>query len=249
MIKLLLALLAVGQAAAVQPTVVSSSEISRYEAVRASAPIAIDGVISEKEWGKAEKITQFSDLFHPERPMMHPTVARMMWDDKYFYVAFECTDDDIWATMTRRDDFLWMEQAVEVYIDPEGNGRHYYEIEVNPLNAVYDLIIPRGGWEASAAMNSRYDIEGLLTAVKVYGTLDDRNDRDEKWTVEMAIPWRDFRGRKVNLPPKDGDTWRVQLFRIERPGVYPAEEQIVSWSKSPGVFHEPRNFGVVTFQR
>jgi len=246
MIKLLLALFVLGQAA-VEPTVVSPSEWSHYDVIRAPACVTIDGVVTDKEWGRAPAITQFSDLFHPERPIEQPTTAKLMWDDWYLYVAFEAVDNDIYATMTNFDDFIFMEEVVEVYIDPEGQGRHYWEIEVSPRNVVLDLNITRAGWQAYAATLKAYDVRGLLTAVKVYGTLDNREDQDEKWIVEIAIPWADFAGRKVNVPPKDGDSWRVQLFRIDRPK--DAEPEIVSWSKSPGVFHQPKNFGVVTFRQ
>lgn len=249
MVRLLVALMFVAQAAAAQHAIVEPSEWSHYDVVRAPACVTIDGVLAEREWGKAPAITSFSDLFQPERPLLNPTSAKLMWDDKYLYVSFECTDDDVWGTMTGHDDFIFLEEVVEVYIDPEGRGRHYWEIEVSPRNTVLDLMITMAGWQAYAGTLKSYDVKGLVTGAKVYGTLDNRDDRDEKWTVEMAIPWTDFAGRKVNIPPKDGDSWRVQLFRIERPAPHPAEEQIVSWSKSPGVFHEPKNFGVVTFRR
>ncbi len=247
MIKLLLALLAIQQTPTVEPTIVDPSEWSRYQAVRAPACMTIDGLLTDKEWSKAPVAKGFTDLFHPDGVVAQPTTAKLMWDDKYLYVAFEARDDDIWATMTKFDDFIFMEEAVEVYIDPEGQGRHYWEIEVSPRNVVFDLMIPRGGWQVFARTNSRYNVNGLLTAAKVYGTLENREDRDEKWTVEIAIPWADFKGRKVNVPPEGGDSWRVQLFRIDRPK--DAEPAITSWSKSPGVFHQPKNFGVVTFKR
>ena len=247
MMELLLALLVVGQGAPVGPAIVGPSEWSRYEAVRAPACITVDGMITEKEWGKASAAADFTDLFHPERPVAQLTTAKMMWDDKYLYVAFEAVDNDVYATMTNFDDFIFMEEVVEVYIDPEGQGRHYWEIEVSPRNVVLDLNITRGGWQVFAGTLKGYDVKGLVTAAKVYGTLDDREDRDEKWTTEIAIPWSEFAGRRVSVPPRIGDSWRVQLFRIDRPK--DAELQITSWSKSPGVFHEPKNFGVVTFRR
>jgi len=54
--------------------------------------------------------------------MKYPTVAMMQWDDKYLYIAYECWEDDIWATKTKDDDFIYVEQVMEVFIDPEGRG-------------------------------------------------------------------------------------------------------------------------------
>lgn len=248
MIRLLFGLLAISQTP-IQPTLVNPSEWAHYDVLRARAPITIDGIVTDKEWGRAAKITQWSDLFQPERALMNPTTARMLWDEEYFYLAFECTDDDIWGTLTQPDAFIFMEEVAEIFIDPEGKGRHYWEIEISPRNTVLDIMVPMAGWEICAPRTCKYDVLGLRSAVKVYGTLDNRDDRDEKWTVEMAIPWSEFAGRKVNVPPKDGDSWRIQLFRVEREDRDPNDEQVVSWSPSPGVYHEPRNFGVVAFRR
>jgi len=249
MTRLILALLAVGQVATVKPTVVNPNEWSYYDVIRAPGSVTVNGVIADKEWGRARAITGFRDVFQPERAVIYPTAAKMMWDDKYLYVAFECMDEDIWAEMSKRDDPIYCEQAVEVFIDPEGQGQRYFEIDVSPANVVVDLMLLKGSYSGRSAINARYNVKGLLTAAKVYGTLDNRSDKDEKWTVEMAIPWSEFRGRKVNVPPRDGDSWRVQLFRIDRPAPFPAENQHLCWSKSPGVFHQPKNFGVVIFRQ
>ena len=250
MTRLLLALLAIGYVSTVKgPVVVDPSEWSHYDIKRAPAKITIDGVIAEKEWGKAPVMDGFSDVFQPGREVKYPTTARMMWDDKYLYVAFECIDPDIWGKGTKHDDFIYVEDCAEVFIDPEGQGRRYFEIDVSAMNTVIDLMVMSPSFLGLTAIHARYDIKGLKTATKVYGTLNERDDKDEKWTLEMAIPWSDFKGRKVNVPPKDGDSWRINLFRVAGPKPYPDTDQFLSWSKSPGVFHEPKNFGVVTFYR
>lgn len=250
MIKLLLiGLLAFGQVKTVEPTIVDISEVSRYEVVRAPEVMKIDGDVTAKEWGRANVISEFSDVFQPERAVKYPTVARMMWDDKYWYISFEAFDHDIWSKMDKHDDFVFAEQAVEVFIDPEGDGKRYLEVDVGPSGGVVDLMLMSKSFIGLAARNATYDMRGLLTGVKVYGTLDDRTDTDEKWTVEIAIPWAEFAGRRVTVPPNDGDSWRVNLFRVAGQEKYPKTDQYLSWSKSPGVFHEPANFGIVTFRK
>lgn len=246
---LLLAALAIGQVKTVEPTIVNPSEWSHYEVVRTTRPVTVDGIITKGEWGKASVITRFSDVFQPERPMKYPTVAMMMWDDKYLYIAYECWEDDIYATMAKHDDPVYTEQVAEVFIDPEGQGRHYFEIDLSPRNVVIDLMILSPSFLGQAAIQSHYDVIGMLHATKVRGTLDNRNDKDEKWTAELAIPWSNFMGRKVNVPPKDGDSWRLNIFRTAGPKPWPDNDQFLSWSKSPGVFHQPKNFGVVTFRQ
>lgn len=247
---LLLAFLAVGQIVVkVQPTIVDPSERSHYEVKRAPSGMTVDGLITEKEWGSAPWTGQFTECFQPGDLKELPTRAKMLWDDRYLYVAFECGDPDIIATYTKRDDPIYVQDAVEVFIDPEGRGRHYFEIDVSPRNVAVDLLVIMAGWQGFAGRGVRYNVKGLLTGAKVYGTLNDSTDKDEKWTAEMAIPWADFMGRKVNVPPVAGDPWRINLFRVNSGEKRAPEDQYLSWSKSPGVFHQSLNFGVVTFRR
>jgi hypothetical protein len=63
-----------------------------------------------------------------------------------------------------------------------------------------------------------FDMEGLETAVKVHGTLNDNRDIDQGWDLEIAIPWSSLRllanGRSV--PPTAGDVWRMFLGRFQK---------------------------------
>jgi hypothetical protein len=63
-----------------------------------------------------------------------------------------------------------------------------------------------------------YDMEGLKTAVKVDGKINDFTHVDKGWTLEIAIPWKSLKwlanGR--SLPPKEGDIWRIFLGRFQK---------------------------------
>ena len=62
-----------------------------------------------------------------------------------------------------------------------------------------------------------WDFPGMRSAVHVDGTLNDNTDIDKGWTVELALPWKGMEllagGRP--LPPKEGDTWRMDFSRFE----------------------------------
>lgn len=134
---------------------------------------------------------------------------------------------------------------VEVYIDPDGDGRNYKEFEVNPLGALIDLNIPevRDGNIGDWRENAQWDARGWRAAVRINGTIDNRNDHDKCWTVEMAIPWRDL--LDSGMPPRIGDVMRVQLFRIDRSKDL-KEPEFTSWSLTD-TFHNPKRFGRLIF--
>lgn len=54
------------------------------------------------------------------------------WHDVRFYVAFDCEDTDIRATLTERDDKVWQEEAVEFFVNTDSNLKKYYEFQLNP---------------------------------------------------------------------------------------------------------------------
>ena len=107
------------------------------------------------------------------------------------------------------------QEVVEVFLDPDGDGKNYPELEVTPHNVVVDLLIPAP--RRGAATAAQWNIEGLRTAVGKHAW---------GWTVEMAIPWNSLGAGGVTRPPKSGDRWRVGLYRIERPGGAAAFEKV-----------------------
>jgi hypothetical protein len=85
--------------------------------------------------------------------------------------------------------------------------------------------------------------------VKVDGTLDKRDDEDKGWTVEMAIPLADVNGLDkagAKVPPALGDSWRINLFRLDKP--QKGGEIAVGWSPPlVGDFHALDKFGQIVF--
>lgn len=64
----------------------------------------------------------------------------------------------------------------------------------------------------------RWDMPGLRAAAHVDGTVNDNSDRDRGWTAEIAVPWASMThlaaGDGRALPPRDGDTWRMDFSRF-----------------------------------
>lgn len=235
------------------------ADLPHYMCRKALSPIVVDGHLEEFAWQAAERIGRFTkvgDFRKPDRSdltIFHHTEAAMVWDEEYLYIGFACVDPDMWTTMTQRDDPLWGEEVVEVFIDPDGDGKEYAELEVNPLNAVVDLKVsakPEGGVGWSSM---EWDIEGLKTAVAVYGTVNEREDRDQGWTVEIAIPWTGLKDIPPGItgPPEEGAQWRINLYRIERPkDKKKVGDEYLAWSSVRILnFHVPERFGVVEFTR
>jgi hypothetical protein len=93
----------------------------------------------------------------------------------------------------------------------------------------------------------------LKSAVSLNGTLNQPDDVDKGWTVELALPWKGMellaQGRP--LPPKEGDVWRMDFSRFE--ALHTCGAKVVpdpGWSLNKhGVYdsHIPECFSFVHF--
>ena len=220
--------------------IAAALRLPTYVARRAVDAISIDGNLSEASWARASRITEFRDIFKPERQQRFPTEARIIWDAANLYVAFLCSDDEPWGTLAKRDDHLWNEEVVEVFLDPDGDGRNYAELEVSPNNVVVDLLLARPRAPLDEAL--RWDIEGLQTAV---------TKTSSGWIAEIAIPWTSLAVAGASGPPQPDDRWRVGLYRIKRPdrGRRKADDEYSAWAltRPEFGFHDPERFGSVVF--
>jgi hypothetical protein len=103
----------------------------RYEVKRATSPIVVDGKVDDKAWAAANKV----ELIFPwdaQTGDKQKTTARLLWDDSYLYVSYECEDTDIVATHTEHDDPTYLDDAVEIFINPMPSQTSiYYGLEMN----------------------------------------------------------------------------------------------------------------------
>jgi hypothetical protein len=213
---------------------------------RATSPISVDGRLDEPAWQAVAPLGRFSCFLTKRGFPQYDTRARALWDEASLYVGFEADDPDIWSTITDRDGNLWEGEVCEVYVDPDGDGRNYAELEVNPLNAVIDLQIEReeNGAVTDVPSFVKWNAEGWRTAVAVEGDVSDRDGQDRSWTVEMAIPFAAL--APLGGPsPKVGDSWRFQLYRIDRSNTL-KDPEFSGWSPTD-TFHRPGQFGRLTF--
>ncbi|MFI5158503.1 MAG: carbohydrate-binding family 9-like protein [Sphingobacteriales bacterium] len=178
-------------------------------------PPVIDGDISESTWSRAAWTDQFQDIEGDKKP--HPTLhtqVKMLWGDSCIYIAAKLQEPNVWAYETKRDAIVYHDNDFEVFINPSNTIHQYYEFEVNALNTIFDLFLDRPYRDWGSAMIN-WNAEGLRTAVKVQGTLNNPTDTDRGWTVEIAIPFKSISiGNNVNIPA-DGDLWRINFSRVE----------------------------------
>ena len=229
-----------------------------YVCYRTASPVEIDGRLDDAAWGEAPWTANFVDIEGDARPRPAlRTRAKMLWDDQYFYVGAEMEEPHLWATLTKHDSVIFQDNDFEVFIDPNGDSHEYYEFEINALGTGWDLLLPWPYKDGGKAVHN-WEIPGLKTAAHLDGTLNDANDVDRDWSVELAFPWAALRElARCPSPPADGDQWRVNFSRVEwalapSGGRYAkvAGTKESNWVWSPqGVvdMHRPESWGYVQF--
>jgi hypothetical protein len=214
--------------------------VPRYEVHRAASAIVIDGKGDDKAWAAAGKI----ELIFPwdaQTGAKQKTVARLLWDDKNLYVLYECEDADIVAFHTEHDDPTYLDDAVEIFINPmPSQTGMYYGLEMNARGVLYDYVMYQ-----SQYLFKQFDLRGVQLATFIDGTMNMRGDKDRGWSLEVAIPWTNFDA--LSKPPVAGTEWAANINRWD--GVEP-NRRMSNWSNPlqprPNP-HVPARFGKLVF--
>jgi hypothetical protein len=156
--------------------------------LRTTGPLTIDGRLDEPAWQATDWSAPFVDI-DGVKPVRHATRMKMLWDDKALYIAARLDEPDLWATITTRDAVIFQDHDFEVFLDPGGDSHEYYELEVNALGTPWDLFLVKPYRDGGPPLHA-WDIAGLRVGVDVRGTLNRPGDRDDGWTVELALPGR-----------------------------------------------------------
>lgn len=225
-----------------------ASSPASYRCMQIDRPITIDGRLDDPAWKTAAWTSDFPDILggaHP--PPTLRTRAKMLWDETNFYVAFQVAEPDVHASMRQHDSPLYKENAVELFLDPNSNGTHYCELEINALGTTFDTAMDKP-YSAGGKDDDSFELRGMKLAIHVDGTLNNNADRDEGWTAELAIPWKALRPlTSRDLPPKPGSRWRMELARVEHTA-HPRRMTVSAWSPIGRVdLHVPEDWGWIEF--
>src|SRR3990167_3742556 len=145
-----------------------------YTSLYSSTSPVVDGNLIE--YASAPRLTVNS-------PIGGVGTYRLLWDNSNLYVAAEVTDIQLNANVLTRDGSLWNDDSIELLFDTLSNKgaslqADDYKFFANLRNIQHDS---RGG---SASYNTNF-----TSAVRLQGTLNQSNDLDTGYTMEIKIPW------------------------------------------------------------
>ncbi len=211
--------------------------VPSYSIKTTKEKISVDGKLTEKAWKQAVPVTLMFP-WEDQTGKKQRTTVKLLRDENYLYVGYECEDSDITAILENRDDPVYKDDCVEIFINTNPKADHYFGFEMNARGVLYDYF-----FSYPTKHDLTPNLEGVLLKTEINGTLNQAGDQDRNWTLEVAIPFK-----SLNAIPKKGEQWNIQLNRWD--GTEP-KRQLSMWSnsgmKKPNP-HNPERFGKLFFK-
>ncbi len=185
----------------------------------------VDGKLSEAAWQGAPELGPFVQI--AGGPAKGRTVARVLRAGDTLFIGFTCTTPagaQLHMEHTARDSDVYLDESVEVFIDPGLTCTKYFHFVVNPANVQRDE-------SGDTARTPGYDVawNGSWRSAT--------SQAQEAWYVEIAIPFATL-GLKAGAPAAVG----LNVCRNDDTGT--AREE-TCWSPTISGFHQPVRFGLV----
>ena len=169
------------------------------------------------------------------------TSVSLSWNEENLYIAYRSEDSKIIGKERPKDSKIYeTDDLVEIFIDPDGDGKNYVEIGVNAFSTNYDLLLKCvssecGGWGTSMDLN----ISGLEAVSKI---------TPEGFCTEIKIPFSSL--EKIEnghfITPKAGTKWKANAFRIDY-GNTTEYLALQDYKSLKFGFHHPDEFAVFEF--
>ncbi|KAI9920070.1 hypothetical protein PsorP6_015946 [Peronosclerospora sorghi] len=234
-------------------------------------PMALDGRIDKDEWAHVPWSDTFVDIEGPARQAAvdYPlTRFKMMYDDGTLYVGAELREPKVWGTLTEKNSVLYHENDFEVFLNPDGSRHEYYELEINCLNTVWELLLHRPYKDGHSLVNP-YNLHSLRSAVHVDGAVNSPTTTCVRWCIELSWSLAELGQfntlRFVQSPstrtaprhPVATQIWRVNFSRVQYEletveraykKVAGTSEQNIVWAPTGVIdIHRPEKWGYVFF--
>jgi len=189
----------------------------KYTTQPLTGSITLDGLFNEPAWNTVEWGSDFTQIIpHEGKPSSQATKFKILYDDKFLYLAYNCLDlrpDSIIKRMSRRDEFPgdW----VEINIDSYHDLRTAFSFTISVSGVRGDEFISNNGnnWDASwnpiwFAKTARND-SGWTAEVKIpFSQLRYGNEKEKVWGFQInRLIFRNAERTSWQYIPQSSGVW------------------------------------------
>lgn len=234
----------------------SSTLIAKY----AEVPVNIDGYLDDEVWQKTPSysfsLSREYSLPLEKRLDKRPNVdkltetgqVKIAWDKSYFYVGAKLFDSDIVQESDENQKFHYSSgDIVEIFIKPEKNT-WFWEIYGTPNGKKTVFFYPgRGRSGLPSVFEPVIDLESVFIKTQIKGTLNNWKDKDEFWTMEIAIPVKEL--TRLGDTFGNNSQWRVLITRYNYSRYIPWKELSMVPQLSRTNFQLFEEFGILRLEK
>ncbi|MFC1542250.1 carbohydrate-binding family 9-like protein, partial [Candidatus Latescibacterota bacterium] len=169
--------------------------------------------------------------------------VKLLWNDIFLYVSYKCDDKHIWADHYNTNANTYEDDCVELFWNPNPEGQERYNMF--EMNAIGNLLsVYTGSGVSIHERVSRIMVPHMAQTIQ--GTVNNDDDIDTGWIIEIAVRFSDYPELSIKPAPEPGDMWRIGLNRLGGK----TNPQHSQWSSEQGEkpsFHTPKFFGKIFF--
>ena len=154
----------------------------------------VDGAPTDQAWTSAAVIPALGPAIKTDAGTLPTPSTRVcvLWSPKYLYIRFICEGTSIYAPYPGSSPSLYLGDVAEVFLDPVGDARQWYEIEISPHGGLLEknwLMTDVPIVDEDRALRPQsfsqlwgdtgFSIKGLVSAAQI---------TSEGWIADLAIP-------------------------------------------------------------
>lgn len=123
-----------------------------------------------------------------QEPIKDQVVCYTTWDDNYFYLAFKIDSADVRASQSKPNSDLSGDDCVEFYIETDNK----HSMKISPACSSMAVSAAGGSCFRAGSDKGVLELTPAFTfkyGATVQGTLNNSDDIDMGYNVEVAVPW------------------------------------------------------------
>src|SRR4051812_22438984 len=193
------------------------------------------------------------DRFHLASSDHHPrTEAKVLYDDAGLYVHFRVFDRYVVCRRTQNQTLTSKDSCVEVYFEPFGPEKGYFNFEMNCGGALLLFYITDPTRDEATIFREKMEVpQSLIDTMRIYHSMPRQVPAEIaepiEWRVEYFVPYTLMEHYVGPLGEPLSRRWRGNFFKCADESSHP---HWASWAPIGDElnFHVPRHFQPLGFE-
>ncbi len=197
--------------------------------------LKIDGKLDEASWEQGKKIYLHPYKGNPKELKTVNTLVYALRDNNYLYFGIKCEEPAVknmlYIKRKQDDKKIYRDSSIELFLNPSGDRKNYYQIIVNPAGSFTDLKGSKVGQQYM--LDRKWNSNAIIKTALA----------EKSWSVEIAVPLKSLDGFKNEGFPANFNRNRI----LDKGKGY-----VTLYTWSPFLkygFHDLLNFGSIVFKK